>query len=76
MHAFFAKVEKLMKRLPTTLRMKRYDHVKAPAKRSQNPVRPVLLRVKNVRCSQPMAILKPTRRLRFDMPVHHTETAA
>lgn len=56
--------------------MKADNHIKAPAERSQNPVRPVLLRFKNVRRSQPVAILKPTRRLGFDMPMHHAETTA
>ncbi len=61
MNVQLAKLEKLMKRLATTLLMEADNHIKAPAERSQNPVRPVLLRVKNVRRSQPMAILKPTR---------------
>jgi hypothetical protein len=56
--------------------MKADNHIKAPAERSQNPVRPVLLRFKNVRRSQPVAILEPTRQLSFYMPVHHTEATA
>lgn len=52
------------------------NHIKTPAERTQHPERPMLLSLKNVRRSHAVTILKPTRRLRLDMSMHDTETAA
>ncbi|WP_171016550.1 hypothetical protein [Pseudomonas sp. D(2018)] len=76
MNALGAKFEKRLKRLPTTTRVEADDHVEAPAEGAQNPKGSPLLSMENVRRSHPMTILKPTGRLRFNMPMHHADTTA
>lgn len=76
MHALFMQLEKRLKGPLTTMRMEADNHVETSAMCTQHPKRPMLFSPEDVGGSQPMTILKSSKRICFDMPMHHANAAA